>query len=138
MGKRSVAWKALEREAARELDGERVSRGDDFSRSDVDVRVKGLPMVKVDAKYRVRHAHHSLMAEVEEKYCDPGDVPVLVTKHHRQRGAHATLPLWFVGVIFKLLRDAHGEQLANTLKESIQARTAQNETVIPEVEEEVH
>jgi hypothetical protein len=124
MGNRSVAWKALEREVALELGGKRVTRGGDFSQSDVDVNVADLPMVKVDAKYRVRHAHHSLLDEVEAKYCKAGDIPLLATKTHRQRGAYASVPLWFMGLLFNLLRQAHGEKLGAVLAEAIRQRHA--------------
>lgn len=97
MGKRqSQAWKALEREAAEALGGKRVSRGDDFSRSDVDVVVPDFPLLRVDCKYRKAHAHHSLLDEVVEKYCPTDEqIPVLVTKHHRQQGANVTITLVF-------------------------------------------
>lgn len=104
--KRSGAWKNLERESARMLGGNRVTRGADFSVSDVDVKIPELPFLKVDAKYRKSHAHHSLLEEVRKKYCNAGDIPVLITKHHRQRGANVTIPL----ELFAVLLDAFRQQ----------------------------
>lgn len=112
MRKRSQQWKALEREAARELRGKRVHRGADFSESAVDVELEELlAHLKVDGKYRVKHAHHSFLEEVRKKYCGPHDVPILVTKHHRQRGAVVSCPLEFFG----LLLDAYRAVLKNEL-----------------------
>lgn len=103
--KRSQQWKALEREAARELKGRRVYRGANFAESALDVEVEDLPSLKVDAKYRIRHAHHSLLEEIRKKYCVlKTDIPVLVTKSHRQRGANATVPLWFLGLLLETYR----------------------------------
>lgn len=103
MGKRqSQAWKALERAVAKELGGTRVLRGADFSVEDVDVKIADFPHLKVDCKYRTRHAHHSLLAEIREKYCEENEVPILVTKHHNQDGACVTVTLDF----FKTLLEA--------------------------------
>lgn len=104
--RRSQAWKALEREAARELKGKRVCRGADFSKSDTDVELDGLPHLKVDGKYRVRHAHHSFLEEIRQKYCGPNDIPVLVTKSHKQRGSNSTIPTWFLGILLDVYRAA--------------------------------
>lgn len=121
MSKQSQAWKALEKKAASSLGGERVSRGADFSVSTVDAVLKDLPFIKVDAKYRKSHAHHSLMKEIEEKYCkEDCDVPVLVTKHHKQRGEYATVPLWFLGVLLKAFRDVNVDpDLPNVSKNKV-------------------
>jgi hypothetical protein len=108
---RSNAWKALEREAARELGGVRISRGADFSESDVDVNVKDYPFLKVDAKYRIRHSHHKFMSIIQENYCkSPGDVPVLVTKSHNQQGSFATVPTWFLGLLLQAFRDLNQDK----------------------------
>jgi hypothetical protein len=49
MSKRSQAWKALEREAAKTLVGKRVSRGADFSESAPDVDHE---VFSIECKYR--------------------------------------------------------------------------------------
>lgn len=95
----SQRWKDLEREAARALGGKRVVRPD-FGEPDVDVTVPAWPELRVDCKAYKRFAHHSLMQDIERKYCDrPGQVPVLVTKHERQRGAYVTVPLDWLGQV---------------------------------------
>ena len=105
MAKQSQAWKNLERATATALKGTRVLRGADFSVEDVDVKVNDLPFLKVDAKYRKAHAHHTLMAEIVEKYCEKEtDIPVLVTKHHNQTGAYVTIPLEFFGDLLDFVR----------------------------------
>ena len=107
---RSQAWKALERLVAKELQGERISRGDDFSRKDVDVRVPDFEGLQVDAKYRKRWAHHKFLAEVKEKYCrGAGDMPVLVTRTHGQRGAIVALSLQHFGAMLDVIRGLRKE-----------------------------
>lgn len=107
--KQSQAWKNFERETAKILGGRRIYRGDDFSRSDVDVALDDLPHYKIDNKYRKAHAHHSLMEEILRKYCvGDGTVPVLVTKHHRQDGSYTTIPTERFAYLIALER----EQLA--------------------------
>lgn len=105
MPRRSQAWKSLEREAAKLMGGTRVSRGSDFSASDVDVKVSDLPFLRVDCKYRKSHAHHSLVEEIQEKYCKRSeDVPVLITKSHRQTGCNVTIPGYFFNVLLDAFR----------------------------------
>lgn len=111
MGKRqSQAWKNLERQVAKSLKGRRISRGDDFSRKDVDVVLDDLPELRVDAKYRTRHAHHTFMREIEQKYITKDtEEPVLVTKHHNQTSAYVTVRLEFFGFLLDVLR-AYGDK----------------------------
>lgn len=109
--RRSQAWKDLERAVAKAVNGDRVSRGGDFSKSAVDVEVADLPFLKIDAKYRKSHAHHSLIDEVAEKYCKKDvDVPILVTKSHGQEGANVTMPMYFFSVLIKTFRDANVDE----------------------------
>ncbi len=93
--KQSQAWKALEREAARGLGGKRVHRGADFGVSDVDVTVDDFPEWAIDCKYRSsKFSHHTLLSEIEKKYCGEGrTTPVLVTKHRGGRGAVVSMRL---------------------------------------------
>lgn len=104
MGKQSQAWKNLERTVAKELGGKRVLRGSDFSVEDVDVELADFPHLRIDCKYRKSHAHHSLLAEIEEKYCSDGQIPVLVTKHHNQAGANVTIGLNFFKTLIEAAR----------------------------------
>lgn len=76
--------------------------------SDVDVIIDDFPHLKVDAKYRVRHSHHSLLEEIVAKYCkDPGDIPVLVTKSHRQVSENVTIPIDFFATLLDAVRALH-------------------------------
>lgn len=104
MARRSQAWKNLERQVAKALGGKRVCRGANFSVSDVDVDLSDIPYLKIDAKYRKRHSHHSFMEEIKEKYCNEGDIPVLVTKHHYQDGAYVTVDLEFFSILLMAFR----------------------------------
>ncbi len=93
-------WKDLERTAAKKLGGRRFPRWLDFSQSAPDVLVDAWPEIVIDAKAYRRFAHHGLMAEIERKYCEPGQVPMLVTKHAGQRGEFVTVPLdWLAGLM---------------------------------------
>lgn len=107
----SQAWKKLERDVAKALGGERILRGDDFSKKDVDVRVSDFESLQIDAKYRQRWAHHRFLDEVESKYCDTkaGHMPILVTKHLLQRGACVTLRLEHFGCILDVVRELREE-----------------------------
>jgi hypothetical protein len=104
-GRYSQSWKDAERLAAKVLRGKRISRGADFSREDVDVEIPDLPELRVDSKYKVRHAHHTLMQGIIDKYVkEDGQEPVLVTRTHRQQGAYVTVRLEFLGFLLDVLR----------------------------------
>lgn len=106
----SAAWKALERLVAKELKGERVLRGDDFSKKDVDVKVPDFELLQIDAKYRQRWAHHKFINEVQKKYCNQKEhMPILVTKAPHQRGANVTLRLDHFGCILDVIRELRDE-----------------------------
>lgn len=80
-------------------------RGGNFAVSDVDVKVVDMPELKIDAKYRKAHSHHRLMEEILQKYCPAdGDVPVLITKEHRQVGSFVTIPSWYFTYLLSVLR----------------------------------
>ncbi len=105
MANRSTRWKWLERKAAKMLGGKRILRGGDFSKSDPDVEVADFPELQIDAKAYARFAHHTLMAEIEEKYCtEPNHVPILVTKHKNQQGEFVTVPLWWLAELLDRIR----------------------------------
>jgi hypothetical protein len=97
-GKRSEAWKQFERqvaEMAREFDfkAERISRGADLGKSDVDIHVADLPELKIDCKYRLGGwVHHSIFQQAEKLYCTkPGDWLILPTKSGGGSGFFVTL-----------------------------------------------
>lgn len=106
MTKRSHAWKDLERTAAEKLGGVRMSRGDDFGASDVDVRLGYWPEAKIDCKHRVSTwAHETLLAEVRRKYCERQDgVAILITKGKGKHGEVVSLSLDdFAALVHELL-----------------------------------
>ena len=105
---RSTRWKTLERTAARALGGERVPRWLDFGVSAPDVIVPDFGII-VDAKAHKRFAHHTLMANIETKYLEPGEIPCLVTKAERQRGEYATVPLDFLSRLLAIARASRPE-----------------------------
>jgi len=89
-------WKRLERQAAKRLGGARVSRGDNFARSDTDVKIPGLPHLKIDCKYRKQIGVRSLYEEARKKYCkEPGDQMVLIVKERYQQSTLVVLDLDF-------------------------------------------
>ncbi len=101
MGK---AWKELEEKTAAALGGTRINRAADYGKSDYDVLVPDFPWLRVDAKYRARHAHHALIEEIREKYCVNGGYPVLVTKHHGSHREYATVDLHLFGAFLEVIR----------------------------------
>ena len=104
--KQSSAWKDLERLAAKELRGDRVCRAGNFAISATDVVVPDFLELKVDTKRRKRKfAHHSMLSEIREKYCySEGDVAVLVTRNHGERGAVASMSLRDLGELLDRIR----------------------------------
>lgn len=101
-------WKDLERTAARKLRGRRFPRWLDFGQSAPDVVVDDFPELVIDAKAYRRFAHHTLIEDIEAKYCSSGDVPVLITKHSGQVGEYATVPLDFLALLLDEVRRARG------------------------------
>lgn len=99
-------WKELEKKTAVALGGVRINRAADYGVSDVDVVLGGIPSLRIDCKYRARHAHHSLVEEVREKYCTgPGMWPVVVTKHHSSRREYVTIDLALFAELVAHLRE---------------------------------
>lgn len=111
MPRRSQAWKALERLTAKELGGERVTRGDDFSKKEVDVKVPDFESLQIDAKYRKRlWHHHKFLSDVRAKYCpNDADLAILVTKNPRQRGAVVSMELAHFGCLLDAIRELRQE-----------------------------
>lgn len=102
-------WKELEKKTADALGGKRINRSQDYGVSDVDVVVPDFPGMRIDCKYRKRHAHHSLVEEIRDKYCTEGQFPVLVTKHHSGRREYVTLDLVYFAALLKLAKDKCNE-----------------------------
>jgi len=108
----SERWKELERAVARKLKGRRFPRWLDFGKSAPDVVVDDFPELVIDAKAYRRFSHHTLLNEIEQKYCGAGDVPVLVTKAQGQRGEYATVPLdWLAGLLDEVRTTRSGRQI---------------------------
>ncbi len=98
-------WKELEKKTAEALGGVRINRSNDYGKSDVDVVIGDIPQLRIDCKYRSRHAHHSLMEEIREKYCsEPGTWPVLVTKHHRSHREYVSCDLALFASLVSLMK----------------------------------
>jgi hypothetical protein len=92
--KHSSAWKDLERAAAKALGGERVCRAGNFAQSATDVVIDDFPQLKIDTKRRKQNfKHHSMLKEIEGKYCGDADIAILITKNHSERGAVASLAM---------------------------------------------
>lgn len=103
--KRNQSWKELEKHGAKMLRGKRVLRGFDWSFSDVDIKVRDIPFLKIDCKKLKHHASHTLMREIERKYCmDEGDLPLLITKEHGPSPVYATVPLEFLAILLDFVR----------------------------------
>lgn len=109
-------WKELEKTAALAMEGTRINRAADYGISDVDVVLPDYPHLRVDCKYRTRHAFHAFVETIRSKYCKrEGDVPVLVTKHHHSRREYVTVDLVFFASLLKLAKGAsHNEDQHRT------------------------
>lgn len=101
---RSTRWKTLEADTAESLGGCRVMEDWTLFRERPDVLVPDFRLV-VDAKAYARFAHHSLLNAVQRKYCKPGDVPALVTKHSGQVGSYTTIPTSFLACLLDAIRE---------------------------------
>lgn len=79
-------WTQFERDVANALGGQRYPRDVFRFEPAPDVLVPDVGLV-VDAKLRCRWHHHNLLAKVKQKYCRPGEWPVLVTRRSGRPGA---------------------------------------------------
>jgi hypothetical protein len=104
--KQSTRWKTLERVAAAKLSGQRVPRWLDFGQSAPDViAVAGPYRFVVDCKAHQRFSHHSLVENIERKYCDGDEIPLLISKAAGQHGEFATLPLDTLAALLSAVRE---------------------------------
>lgn len=111
-------WKELEKKTAAALGGVRIDRSDDYGRSDYDVLVPDFQFLRVDAKFRKRHAHHAFVEEIRTKYCQDGrSYPVLVTKHHSGRRVYVTVDLALFASMLDLLRKVSKDDLDGLKRE---------------------
>ena len=104
----SRRWKVLEQATADALGGIRVTTPWFLfqERPDVVVVLPGGGRLICDCKAYRRFSHHSLLEAVQSKYCEAGDVPVLVTKTQGQVGAFITVPLDFLAGLLDRIRQA--------------------------------
>jgi hypothetical protein len=93
----------LEQVAAEALGGLRIDRRWNLFESAPDVVAPDFKLV-VDCKAHQRFTHHTLMENIQQKYCDPGDIPVLVTQHAGQQDAYVTVPLGFLSQLLERVR----------------------------------
>lgn len=112
------AWKELEKKTAAALGGIRINRALDYGHSDYDVVVPDFPFLRVDAKHRKRHAHHSLIEEIRDKYCKGGGYPVLVTRHSGSHRQYVCLDLHVFGAILQVLRQYNNQKEKNNEDDS--------------------
>jgi len=89
----SDRWKDLERTAARKLGGRRFPRWRDLFEKAVDVVVPDFPDLRIDCKSRARFSHHRFLREIDTKYCNANQSPVLITKGHGETGEVVSMPL---------------------------------------------
>jgi hypothetical protein len=103
MGKVSQQWKALEKTAARKLGGERLSRGDDFSQSILDVEH---PFLAIDCKWRTSLAvvtwFQKLIKDNDKIYGKGRKVPILVIK---KKGMRSELVVIEIDDFIKVVND---------------------------------
>ena len=120
--KHSSAWKDLERAAAKALGGERICRAGNFAQSAPDVAIEDFPQLKVDTKRRKQNfRHHSMLKEVEKKYCNNSDIAILITKNHSERGAVASLSMRNLARLLDAIRQLRSEILKENDKENLGA-----------------
>ena len=102
----SARWKDLERYAATQLHGERVTEHWTLFRKRPDVLVP-LPddrRLVVDCKAHARHSIMRHVDKVQREYCTTGaDIPCVVIREPRGE-AMATVPLVFLAGLIQRLR----------------------------------
>lgn len=94
MAAKSDAWKALERKVAHKFGGTRITRGEDFSESRLDVEHDWMAL---DAKWRSKLAtvtwFKKLVKDNEKIYGKGKKIPVLVLKLKSMRGELVVLEI---------------------------------------------
>ena len=117
----SRRWKALEIRAAETLGGERVTTPWFLFQERPDFIVADFAMIG-DCKAYARFAHHRLLENIQAKYCNPGDTPVLVTAEPHKPPL-ATIPLDALAQLLDKVRSA------NAKREVVSAKWADGEIV---------
>lgn len=92
---------------AKKLQGKRVTRGADFSESDVDIKLPDFPSLKIDCKLRADFYHHALFKDIKEKYVKvDGDIPMMVTREGGKSLYLAVVDLDFFAKLLDCYRKA--------------------------------
>jgi hypothetical protein len=93
----SVAWKRHERETARQLNGQRNSRGADFSQSIADVEHS---LFSIECKYRKQLPQWLREGIEQASQYDQNKLPVLVLKEKGTRGSLVVLRMKDFSALF--------------------------------------
>lgn len=106
MANNKSRWKDLERLIAKELGGQRSLRADySIKTPDIEFKENSLKNIKIDCKKRKTFKHHSLLLEIERKYCkNKNDIPVLITKQTRSRKIVVSIPFEYFKELFLLYK----------------------------------
>lgn len=91
-------WKRAERQGVKFLQKYKIpafrhdQRQLNYAISIDDIGIEGHPFFKFDSKYRKSgFVSHSLLKEIEDKYCPNGEHAVLITKGFNERGQKVTI-----------------------------------------------
>ncbi|MFA5460088.1 MAG: hypothetical protein WC283_02015 [Candidatus Paceibacterota bacterium] len=107
-------WKQLERDTALILGGKRISRGADFGKKNVDVKIPDFPFFKIDTKRYKRLQVFSLFDTLKKKYCKkPEHEGMLVL---RQSGKKYILAVIDIKLLSKMLNIIRQKEAQNELK----------------------
>ena len=98
-------WKELEKDTAKILGGERVSRVN-YGKSDVDVKVADFPFFKIDTKRYKKFFVYSLYETVKKKYCKkPKDEAILIVRQSGKHNVLAVIDLNLLGKMLNIIRE---------------------------------
>lgn len=110
---RSKAWKALERTAAKELQGKRVIRSD-YGEKNTDVAIPDFPSFKVDTKRYKRFQTFSLYEIVKKKYCKSAkDNPILILRQWNKQTKLVVVDIELFAKLLDFVREKEGQEIFN-------------------------
>ena len=110
--KRTSTWKQLERDSAKIMGGERVSRGADFGKEDVDVKIEDFPSFKIDTKRYKRFGVYPLYEGVKKKYCkSPEDNAILILRQWSKRTKLAVIDLDLLVKFMNFVREKGSQDI---------------------------
>ena len=112
--KRTSTWKQLERDSAKLMGGERVSRGANFGIKDVDVKIEDFPSFKVDTKRYKKFRVYSLYESVKKKYCkSTKDNAILILRQWNKRTKLAVIDLELLVKLMDFVREKESQDKFN-------------------------